>query len=106
MNVRRVPVRDFDPDDLRKRLPACVQELHDLLSAGYIVYLHCTAGCGRSPTVAIAYLIWHRGVALADAWAYVRSRRDCSPTIEAILSAIPLRQGPGKSPAQGLNGAR
>src|SRR5262245_9337906 len=92
INVRRVPVRDFDADDLGKKLPACVQELCDLLSVGHTVYLHCTAGCGRSPTVAIAYLHWNRAMVLADARDYVRSRRECSPTIEAILDATRLRQ--------------
>jgi hypothetical protein len=87
INARRVPVLNCDADDLGKKLPACVDELYDLLSAWYIsCILHCTAGCGRSPTVAIAYLHWHRGMVLADAWDYVRSRRKCSPTIEAFLT--------------------
>ncbi len=50
----RVPVRDFDPSDLREKLPACVRDLDQLLAAGHAVYLHCTLGPGRSPTVAIA----------------------------------------------------
>jgi protein-tyrosine phosphatase len=89
IEIHRVPVRDFDPEDLEEKLPACVQELHDLLSAGHVVYLHCTAGCGRSPTVAIAYLTWQRGMTLADACDYIRCRRHCSPTIEAIRQAAP-----------------
>ena len=89
IKVRRVPVRDFDPEDLEEKLPACVRELRDLLSTGHVVYLHCTAGCGRSPTVAIAYLAWERGIALADACDYVHSRRDCSPTVEAIRHEAP-----------------
>jgi protein-tyrosine phosphatase len=56
IEVQRIPVRDFDPVDLQEKLPACVRELNDLLSTGHTVYLHCTAGAGRSPTAAIAYL--------------------------------------------------
>src|SRR5437867_2420141 len=89
IEVYRLPVLDFDPKDLQEKLPACVHELHDLLSAGHIVYLHCTAGCGRSPTVAIAYLTWHCGMTLTDAYDHVRSRRSCSPTIKAIRHATP-----------------
>jgi protein-tyrosine phosphatase len=89
IKVRRLQVRDFDPEDLEEKLPACIRELHDLLSAGHIVYLHCTAGCGRSPTVAIAYLTWHHGMTLTDACEYVRCRRDCSPTVEAIRNVTP-----------------
>ena len=44
MVVRRVPVRDYDSDDLRKHLPECVQTLHELIRDDHIVYVHCTAG--------------------------------------------------------------
>jgi protein-tyrosine phosphatase len=91
IKVRRVPVRDFDPEDLEEKLPACIRELHDLLSSGHVVYLHCTAGSGRAPTVAIAYLSWHRGMTLTEAHDSVRSRRHCSPTIEAIRSVTRSR---------------
>src|SRR5262245_56603528 len=43
IKVRRVPVRDFDPEDLAKTLPRCVSALRELLDAGHAVYLHCTA---------------------------------------------------------------
>jgi protein-tyrosine phosphatase len=89
IEVHRVPVRDFDPVHLEEKLPVCVRELHDVLSASHIAYLHCTAGCGRSPTVAIAYLTWHRGMTLTEAQDYVLCRRQCSPTIEAIRQATP-----------------
>jgi protein-tyrosine phosphatase len=54
--LRRVPVRDFDAAELRSKLPECVRNLDGLLSAGHLVYLHCTAGINRSPTVAMAFL--------------------------------------------------
>jgi protein-tyrosine phosphatase len=88
MELRRVPVRDFDPADLREKLPACVRSLQSLLTAGHAVYLHCTAGTGRSPTVAIAYLHWCRGWDLALAVAYLKERRECSPNLDAIRQAL------------------
>jgi len=54
----RVPVRDFDLVDLREKLLECVHLLERLLAASHLVYLHCTIGAARSPTVAIAYLHW------------------------------------------------
>ena len=84
----RVPVRDFDPVDLQEKLPKCVRSLDRLLSAGHAVYLHCTAGTGRSPTVAIAYLHWCRGWDLDRAVAYVKERRPCSPNLDAIRQAV------------------
>jgi protein-tyrosine phosphatase len=83
----RVCVEDFNSEDLTAKLPECVRELDRLLSAGRKVYLHCTAGASRSPTVAIAYLHRRRGWPLARALAYLKERRECSPDIEAISLA-------------------
>jgi protein-tyrosine phosphatase len=87
IELRRVPVRDFDPVDLREKLPACVRVLNQLLAAGRPVYVHCTAGAGRSPSVVIAYLHWCRGWDLDEAVAHVKHRRPCSPNVEAIQLA-------------------
>ena len=87
IELRRVSIRDFDSKDLTEKLPASVKELNNLLSTGYTVYLHCTAGVGRSPTVAIAYLAWKRNWNLSDAYERVRSLRYSEPYIEAIRDA-------------------
>src|ERR1700676_2767948 len=42
--------------ELRVKLPGCVRTLDRLLATGHTLYLHRTAGVGRSPTIAIAYL--------------------------------------------------
>jgi len=88
IELSRLPVRDFDPVDLREKLAECVRTLDRLLAASHSVYLHCTAGTGRSPTVAIAYLHWCRGWDLDGAVVYVKERRPCSPNLEAIRLAI------------------
>jgi hypothetical protein len=85
--LRRIPVRDFDGVDLQRKLPACVSTFNDLLESGHMVYLHCSAGAGRSPTVAIAYLFWRCGWGLDQAVAYVIQCRPCSPNVEAIRLA-------------------
>jgi atypical dual specificity phosphatase len=87
IELRRVPVRDFDPVDLQRKLPACVSTFNDLLESGHTVYLHCSAGAGRSPTVAIAYLFWRYGWCLDQAVAHVIQCRPCSPNVEAIRLA-------------------
>ena len=84
---RSVPVRDFDTADLQRKLPECVMALDGMLKAGHTVYLHCTAGTGRSPTVAAAYLHWCLAWPLERALTHVREARDCSPNMEAIRSA-------------------
>jgi protein-tyrosine phosphatase len=81
---QRIQMRDFDYEDQRKTLPDAVKALARLLSAGQIVYLHCNAGQGRSPLVAMAYLYWCRGLSSKDAVKHVKERRACSPTTELL----------------------
>jgi len=73
---------------LREKLLECVDTLVQLLAAGHTVYLHCTAGIGRSPTVAIGYLHCHLGWQLDAAVRYVKQVRQCSPHVEALRRAI------------------
>jgi len=87
IEVRRIPVRDFDGLDLRNKLASCVKTLDELLSNGHTVYIHCNVGTGRSPSVAIAYLVWKQGWNLDDAIEHVTKVRSCSPNIDAIVSA-------------------
>jgi len=87
IELRRVPVRDFDPDDLQDKLVECVGVLDELLQAGHTVYVHCTAGAGRSPNVVIAYLHWVKQWDLDEAIDHVGNRRPCAPNPEAIRLA-------------------
>jgi atypical dual specificity phosphatase len=87
IDIRRVPVQDFSPDDLRRKLPRCVDVLNELLHSGRTVYVHCNAGVNRSPSVVIAYLHWIEGWALEQALVHVRACRDCDPYMEAIQLA-------------------
>ena len=73
---------------LREKLLSCVDRLDDLLAAGHTVYLHCTAGIGRSPTVAIGYLHRCLGWEMDAATRYVKQVRQCSPHLEALRLAI------------------
>jgi protein-tyrosine phosphatase len=87
VEIRRVPIRDFDQTDLGQQLPDGVSALNELLAAGHVVYIHCTAGVWRAPTVVVAYLHWCRGWELEKAIAYVKQHRPCSPSFEAIRRA-------------------
>ncbi|RMG45621.1 MAG: hypothetical protein D6723_18220 [Acidobacteria bacterium] len=87
IQLRRVPIIDHDPIDLREKLPQAVRTLSQLLAADHTVYVHCTAGVGRSPAVVIAYLHWCRGWDLDRAVTSVKQHRPCSPSLEAIRGA-------------------
>ena len=84
--LHNFPVVDFDRADLRRKLPDCVRVLDDLLKSREIVYLHCTAGVSRSPTVAAAFLHWKLGWPIDDALSHVRAVRNCCPDDEVIRS--------------------
>ena len=84
VEYRRAPVRDFDPDDLRRQLPRCVEVLDDLLRQGRTVYVHCNMGINRSPSIVIAYLHWILGWELEKAVDHVMKCRSCDPYLDAI----------------------
>ncbi len=79
IEVHRVPMRDFDPAHQRQRLPEAVKVLENLLASRHITYLHCNAGTGRSPLVAMAYLYWCRKMSREQAIKHVQERRYCAP---------------------------
>ncbi|KAH9314753.1 hypothetical protein KI387_023380 [Taxus chinensis] len=83
----RRPAQDFDPDSLRKILPKAVSSLQWAISKGGTVYVHCTAGLGRAPAVAIAYLFWFCDMDLNLAYNMVTSKRPCGPKRDAIRGA-------------------
>jgi protein-tyrosine phosphatase len=79
IEVHRLPLRDFDYEHQRQHLPEAVEVLAGLLASGHVAYLHCNAGTGRSPLVAMAYLHWCCKMSRKKAIEHVRERRYCSP---------------------------
>jgi protein-tyrosine phosphatase len=90
-NVRvvRFPIRDFDPTSLCDHLHGAAHQLHDLIQQGHTVYIHCTAGMGRAPAVAVGYLCWVRGYSLDDAVAHVKKHRPVAvPNVNVLRRAL------------------
>ncbi|KAM7532324.1 hypothetical protein LguiB_035734 [Lonicera macranthoides] len=84
----RAEIRDFDAFDLRWRLPAVVSKLHKAVNRnGGVTYIHCTAGLGRAPATALAYMFWVQGYKLSEALNLLLSKRSCFPKLDAIKSA-------------------
>ena len=80
----RYPVTDGDAAALCAVIDAVVADLHQRLSAGGRVYLHCNAGLNRAPSVAVAYLHRHHGMSLDEACAAMKARRACVPYMRAL----------------------
>ncbi len=87
IEIRRVPIEDFNRDALRQNLSKGVEAVDDLMQNGHTVYVHCSAGVNRSPSVIIAYLHWIEGWGLDEAAHHVMSRRFCDPYLESIALA-------------------
>jgi len=85
LSMARAPMRDFDLEDQRRRLPAAVTALAGLHAAGHRVYVHCTAGLGRSPLTVLAYLSWIECRSPQEAIALIhRVRPGAVPSWEAF----------------------
>ena len=87
IEARLVPIRDFDDNELRNKLPEAVGVLGELLDDGHTGYVHCNVGVNRSPSTVISYLHWSVGWSLDDAERHVRKCRSCAPVMEVIRQA-------------------
>lgn len=54
--MERCPIRDFNVPDMRRQLPTAMLTLAKMIAHGQRVYVHCTAGLGRSTVVVLGYL--------------------------------------------------
>lgn len=102
----RRPARDFDGDSLRVGLPKAVSSLEWAISEGKgRVYVHCTAGLGRAPAVAIAYLFWFGDMDLNTAYNFLTSKRPCGPNKRAVQGATYdlVKDNPWEEPFENLS---
>jgi len=86
----REPIRDFDPFHLRKNLPGAVGRLAKelaLRTEAEAAYIHCTAGLGRAPAVALAHMFWVDAICLEEAYKQLFEVRRCHPQLAMIRAA-------------------
>jgi len=84
IEFRRIPIEDYDELQLEAALDRGAATIDELIRAGHAVLVHCNAGYNRAPTLAIAYLCAHRGLALEAATELVKSRRACLPYLTVL----------------------
>jgi len=84
----RCPIRDFDIPDMRRKLPSAISMLARLLRSGHRIYVHCTAGVGRSPLTVLGYLILIENVHKEEANRLIlHGRPNAVPAWEAFYGA-------------------
>ena len=84
IKVVRYAIDDFSPSALSKKIEGAVNELDKLFKEGHTVYLHCTMGINRSPSVAIAWRMREEKVPMADAVEQFQRERACHPYPEVL----------------------
>ncbi|MEO0368324.1 MAG: dual specificity protein phosphatase family protein [Pseudomonadota bacterium] len=87
--LQRYPIQDFDENDLGVKLPIAVLGLHNLLTQGHRVYVHCNAGVCRAPGTILTYLCHFRGMEVEQGLAYLRKQRpQANPYLSAVNRAL------------------
>jgi hypothetical protein len=88
----RAPARDFDGDSLRLVLPRAAAMLEREIQAGRRVYVHCTAGLGRAPAVAIAWRYWfYDGDEAEEEGATTTTLDACYDSVTSVRPCGPRR---------------
>ena len=86
IEVVRMPILDLNLIDMKNKLKPCAKVLEKLLCSSKKVYVHCTAGINRSPTVVMAYLHWYGGYELESAIKLVQACHNCEPDLNVLYS--------------------
>ncbi|KAL9246863.1 hypothetical protein vseg_020349 [Gypsophila vaccaria] len=70
-----LPTRDYYFAPSINDICQAVQFIHSNASQGWMTYVHCKAGRGRSTTIVLCYLVKYKHMTPEDAYSFVRSIR-------------------------------
>lgn len=96
MEVHRVEIEGDWPAAVIEVMRRAMTLVRRLIQNGHTVFLHCTAGMNRSPTVALMYLNMIEGMPVEEALATVKlSRPQAKPyeDVVVVLRALAARRG-------------
>ncbi|OWZ09756.1 hypothetical protein PHMEG_00017495 [Phytophthora megakarya] len=71
-NIR---LRDHSSQDIARHFYSMFDFIERARECGGRIFLHCIKGISRSPTVAIAYLMWYKNISMYKALDFVRQSR-------------------------------
>ena len=87
VEVFHSPVRDFSAPTL-KQLLEILRWIEARVKAGKKVLIHCMGGLGRSGTVAVAWVMYSKGLPLREALRRVRRVRPGAVEVEEQMEVL------------------
>ncbi|QDA31817.1 protein tyrosine phosphatase [Thermococcus indicus] len=87
VEVLHSPVRDFSAPSLN-RLLEILRWVEEKVAKGKKVLIHCMGGLGRSGTVAVAWVMYSKGLPLRDALRRVRMLRPGAVEVEEQMGVL------------------
>jgi protein-tyrosine phosphatase len=97
--IKWISIEDSANVKIEKYFDECNEFIHQSITNGGKVYVHCQKGLSRSPTIVIAYLMNKRNLSFDDALGYVSSKRPCiCPNLGFILALKEYDKIKSKSP--------
>ena len=87
VEVLHSPIPDFTAPS-SDQLLEILGWIEERAREGKKVLVHCLGGCGRSGTVAVAWLMYSKGIPLREALRHVRSLRPCAVETDAQLEVL------------------
>uniref|UniRef100_A0AAV1TY21 Protein-tyrosine-phosphatase n=1 Tax=Peronospora matthiolae TaxID=2874970 RepID=A0AAV1TY21_9STRA len=70
-----IKLRDHSSQDIARHFYSMFDFIERAREGGGRIFLHCVKGISRSPTMAIAYLMWHKSIGMYKALDFVRQAR-------------------------------
>lgn len=86
--AHRLPIEDWSAQDVIDHMNEAVEILRHLLEDGHVVYLHCSAGVNRSPSIALGYLVRVRGHSVEEALGLVQQARPGARPYPEVLDVL------------------
>jgi protein-tyrosine phosphatase len=87
VEVLHFPIPDFSAPTLEELLTV-LQWIEAKVREGKRVLVHCIGGCGRSGTVAVAWLMYSKRLPLGHALSEVRRLRPCAVETESQIELL------------------
>ena len=95
INIERYPIEDFNTEDIYNNLKGAGDLLNKLLKEEKKIYVHCTAGIGRSSSVVITYLVLYENYSVKEAISFCKKYRPKIIPYHKIINEIAKIYKPG-----------